>query len=125
MRAPSLPFKIRGQTLELGGRPWLMGVVNATPDSFSDAGEHRTLDERLELSRALLDAGAQIIDIGGSRVRWVLDDSQDCGRSPRASFGANLDERIQPFQGQLLNTLALSRRDRFEPPDQLIRQFDV
>ncbi len=65
MRAPSLPFKIRGQTLELGGRPWLMGVVNATPDSFSDAGEHRTLDERLELSRALLDAGAQIIDIGG------------------------------------------------------------
>lgn len=65
MRAPSVPFKIRGQTLELGGRPWLMGVVNATPDSFSDAGEHRTLDERLELSRALLDAGAQIIDIGG------------------------------------------------------------
>jgi dihydropteroate synthase len=42
-----------------------MGVVNATPDSFSDAGGHRTLDDRVELARSLLDAGAEIIDIGG------------------------------------------------------------
>ena len=42
-----------------------MGVVNATPDSFSDAGGNRTLDERVELARSLLAAGADIIDIGG------------------------------------------------------------
>ncbi len=42
-----------------------MGIVNATPDSFSDDGAHRTLDERVELARSLLDAGADIIDIGG------------------------------------------------------------
>ena len=42
-----------------------MGVVNATPDSFSDAGEHRTLPQRVGLARSLLAAGAQLIDIGG------------------------------------------------------------
>ena len=38
MTAPALPLLTTAGTLELGGRPWLMGVVNATPDSFSDAG---------------------------------------------------------------------------------------
>jgi len=42
-----------------------MGVVNATPDSFSDAGLHQTLQQRVELARSLLEAGAQLIDIGG------------------------------------------------------------
>jgi len=42
-----------------------MGVVNATPDSFSDGGEHRTLEARVALARSLLAAGAQVIDIGG------------------------------------------------------------
>lgn len=54
-----------GQRLELGGRPWLMGVVNATPDSFSDGGERRSLEQRVELAAELLAAGADIIDIGG------------------------------------------------------------
>jgi dihydropteroate synthase len=51
--------------LALGGYPWLMGIVNATPDSFSDAGLHQTLDRRVELAAGLLDAGAQMVDIGG------------------------------------------------------------
>jgi dihydropteroate synthase len=42
-----------------------MGIVNATPDSFSDSGAHRTLEDRVALAAALLDAGAQVIDIGG------------------------------------------------------------
>jgi dihydropteroate synthase len=66
MIAPRLTFKTRGQTLELGGRPRLMGVVNATPDSFSDAGLGRTLAERLELARSMVYAGAGIVDIGGA-----------------------------------------------------------
>jgi dihydropteroate synthase len=65
MIAPARQFRIRGETLELGGRPRLMGVVNATPDSFSDAREHRTLDQRLELARTLIEGEAEIIDIGG------------------------------------------------------------
>jgi dihydropteroate synthase len=51
--------------LALGGQPWLMGIVNATPDSFSDAGLHQTLEQRVALAASLLDAGAQVIDIGG------------------------------------------------------------
>ncbi len=51
--------------LELGNRPWLMGVVNASPDSFSDAGRYRTLEQRLELAIEQLNAGADILDIGG------------------------------------------------------------
>lgn len=51
--------------LALGGQPWLMGIVNATPDSFSDAGLHQTLDERVAHARTLLQAGARLIDVGG------------------------------------------------------------
>jgi dihydropteroate synthase len=46
-------------------RPLIMGVLNATPDSFSDAGEHRTLEDRLRRAEALLVAGADLLDIGG------------------------------------------------------------
>jgi dihydropteroate synthase len=42
-----------------------MGIVNASPDSFSDQGGYQTVDERVELARALVDAGAEIIDVGG------------------------------------------------------------
>ncbi len=62
---PHIDVRAGGRTLRLGGRPWLMGIVNATPDSFSDAGERRTLDQRVALARELLDAGADIIDVGG------------------------------------------------------------
>jgi dihydropteroate synthase len=65
MIAPRREFKIRGETLELGGRPRLMGVVNATPDSFSDSGLQQSLDQRVALARELIEAGAEIIDIGG------------------------------------------------------------
>jgi dihydropteroate synthase len=53
------------RTLELERRPWLMGVVNASPDSFSDGGRHRTLEERVALAHELLAGGADILDIGG------------------------------------------------------------
>jgi dihydropteroate synthase len=42
-----------------------MGIVNATPDSFSDAGGLRTLEDRVELAASMLAAGADMIDIGG------------------------------------------------------------
>jgi dihydropteroate synthase len=42
-----------------------MGIVNASPDSFSDGGRHPTLDAQVRLARELLAAGADIVDIGG------------------------------------------------------------
>jgi dihydropteroate synthase len=53
------------RVLELGARPWLMGIVNASPDSFSDGGRYRTLEQRLELARELQRAGSDILDVGG------------------------------------------------------------
>jgi dihydropteroate synthase len=63
--APPRALEAAGRRLELGDRPLLMGIVNATPDSFSDAAESRTLEQRLELAGEMLSAGADIIDIGG------------------------------------------------------------
>lgn len=63
-RAPVL-LRAGGTDHTLEGRPWLMGIVNATPDSFSDAGRHPTLASRVELARELIAAGARVIDVGG------------------------------------------------------------
>ncbi len=58
-------LRAAGHVLELGSRPWLMGIVNASPDSFSDGGLRPTRDSQLELAEQLLAAGADIIDVGG------------------------------------------------------------
>jgi dihydropteroate synthase len=62
-------LRLCGRVVELGGRPLLMGIVNATPDSFSDAGEHPDLESRVAHAAALLEAGADLIDIGGESAR--------------------------------------------------------
>lgn len=58
-------LRAAGRTLDLSGRPLLMGIVNASPDSFSDGGAQRTVDERVQLARRLIADGADIIDVGG------------------------------------------------------------
>jgi dihydropteroate synthase len=65
MTGPPLVLRARGEELALGGQPWLMGILNASPDSFSDGWVDQTLEQRLELAARLLEAGAQLIDVGG------------------------------------------------------------
>lgn len=50
-------------------RPLLMGVVNVTPDSFSDGGQHASLEKAVAHALALRDEGADILDIGGESTR--------------------------------------------------------
>ncbi len=50
-------------------RPWVMGVLNVTPDSFSDGGAHATLDRALSHAEQMLADGVDIIDIGGESTR--------------------------------------------------------
>ncbi|WP_375450428.1 dihydropteroate synthase [uncultured Devosia sp.] len=57
------------RTLTLGPRPTLMGILNVTPDSFSDGGEHARLDAAIAHARAMIAEGADIIDIGGESTR--------------------------------------------------------
>jgi len=51
------------------GRPLVMGIVNVTPDSFSDGGDHDRPDAAIDHARALRSAGADILDIGGESTR--------------------------------------------------------
>jgi dihydropteroate synthase len=67
--APRLRLRAGDRTLHLGHRPLLMGVVNASPDSFSDDGSARTLDRQVRLARELVHAGADILDVGGESAR--------------------------------------------------------
>lgn len=57
---------------ELGythGKPLIMGILNVTPDSFSDGGQHNQTKQAIAHARILLEAGAQILDIGGESTR--------------------------------------------------------
>jgi dihydropteroate synthase len=65
VKAPLYNLRAGTRTLPLGERPLLMGVVNASPDSFSDGGVRRDLPAQVELARELVATGADIIDIGG------------------------------------------------------------
>ncbi|MGO4349213.1 dihydropteroate synthase [Paenibacillus sp. MCAF9] len=58
-----------GTRLELGGRTVIMGILNATPDSFSDGGSYTSVDAALARAKAMVEEGADIIDIGGESTR--------------------------------------------------------
>jgi dihydropteroate synthase len=58
-------LRARDRTIDLSAGPMIMGILNATPDSFSDGGAHATLDERVGRAAELLEAGAGILDVGG------------------------------------------------------------
>ncbi len=51
------------------GRPLIMGILNATPDSFSDGGRHDSVDCAVEAAEEMLEAGADLIDVGGESTR--------------------------------------------------------
>jgi len=60
-------------TLELGPKTRIMGIVNVTPDSFSDGGHFFSPDHAVEQGLQLVDEGADILDIGGESTRPFSD----------------------------------------------------
>ena len=50
-------------------KPKIMGILNVTPDSFSDGGEFNNLDSAVSQGKKMIDEGADIIDIGGESTR--------------------------------------------------------
>src|SRR5437899_2099496 len=62
-------WSLGNRALELGKRTLIMGVVNVTPDSFSDGGKFLERDKAVEQAERLLEEGADIIDIGGESTR--------------------------------------------------------
>ena len=65
---PPLALATADSPLPLG-RPLVMGVVNVTPDSFSDGGRFAGIDRAIAHAHALAEAGADIVDIGGESTR--------------------------------------------------------
>jgi dihydropteroate synthase len=62
-------WHIAGRTLPIGKRTLIMGVLNVTPDSFSDGGEFFSLDKALAHAEQMIAEGADIIDVGGESTR--------------------------------------------------------
>ncbi|WP_293340978.1 dihydropteroate synthase [Microcoleus sp. CAWBG58] len=60
---------IRNKTFEWGKRTYLMGVLNVTPDSFSDGGDFNTIESALAQADSMVKSGVDIIDIGGQSTR--------------------------------------------------------
>jgi dihydropteroate synthase len=94
-------------TIELGRRSWLMGVVNASPDSFSDDGSARTLERRLGLAHELVAAGADILDVGGESARTDI---------PPVSVEQEI-ERVVPLVERIVATMqTIVSVDTYKPP---------
>lgn len=63
-----MQLTVRDTTFDLS-HPRVMGILNVTPDSFSDGGQHNSLNEALLHAHALISAGATMIDVGGESTR--------------------------------------------------------
>lgn len=63
------PIKVGKKTLDFKRRTYIMGIVNVTPDSFSDGGKFYNPKKAIEHANKLIDEGADIIDIGGESTR--------------------------------------------------------
>ncbi len=82
--AEGTALELRGRTLPLSPeRPVVMGIVNATPDSFSESGGHDGLDAQVAHARKLRQQGATVIDVGGESGvtdRPAVDAEEEVGR---------------------------------------------
>ena len=75
--SPAPTLSAHGKTIVID-RPLIMAVINATPDSFSDAGQYSTLEARMARAQEVVDAGADILDVGGqSAITGVPEISED------------------------------------------------
>jgi dihydropteroate synthase len=62
-------WKLAKRSLDLGERTLVMGVLNVTPDSFSDGGRFNSVDDAIHRAEAMIAEGADIIDVGGESTR--------------------------------------------------------
>ena len=58
-----------GGSLRMGKRTYVMGVLNVTPDSFSDGGEWIDPERAMRRARAMVREGADLVDVGGESTR--------------------------------------------------------
>src|SRR5215207_1916833 len=64
-----LAWHLRDRTLTIGTRPLVMGIVNVTPDSFSDGGQWLDTSAAVAHAMKLVEQGADVLDVGGESTR--------------------------------------------------------
>jgi len=69
MQQQAQGITIRDKSFVWGKQTYLMGVLNITPDSFSDGGDYNNLEAAFQRAAALVEAGADILDVGGQSTR--------------------------------------------------------
>jgi dihydropteroate synthase len=103
--APEL--RAGAHTIELGRRPLLMGVLNASPDSFSDLPGAATLAQQLVRAQELVRAGADMLDVGGESAR-----TDTAPVAPEQEI-----ERVVPLIEGIVGELgAIVSVDTYKPP---------
>lgn len=90
-------WRLKTRTLQFGPLPALMGIVNVTPDSFSDGGKFFTPSQAVDQALRLEDQGADILDIGGESTRPYSD---------RVAVDEEL-RRVVPVLEALVNRLSV------------------
>ena len=91
-------WKLRSRTLELGRRTWVCGVVNITPDSFSDGGRFADMGAAIAHGISLLDEGADLLDLGAESTR---PGSKAGGDAPAVSAEEEQDRLLPVLRGIL------------------------
>ncbi len=86
-------WKLRTQSLPLETRTLVMGVLNTTPDSFSDGGVFPTLAGAIEHALAMFEDGADLVDIGGESTRP--------GKREPVSVAQEIDRVVPVLEGVL------------------------
>jgi dihydropteroate synthase len=75
-------WRCKGRTLSLA-TPLVMGILNVTPDSFSDGGRYLSTERAIEHALAMIQAGADIVDVGGESTRpgaQAIDEAEELTR---------------------------------------------
>jgi dihydropteroate synthase len=99
-------LRVPGRTLEIeAGRPLLMGIVNASPESFSDGGMTGDVNAQAALAHAQIEAGAHLIDVGG-----------ESGVTDKPAISADEERRrVVPLVERLARDGVLVSVDTFKP----------
>lgn len=126
MRA-KFQWRIGKRSLELGGRTLIMGVVNVTPDSFSDGGQYLDPEAAVEHGLRLLGEGADLIDVGGESTRpgarvqaGAATNAQAANLPPRQMRGSPNIRTFVPEQEELRRILPVVSELKRRRPDAVV-----
>lgn len=122
---PVFHWNLGDRTLELGKRTLIMGIVNVTPDSFSDGGLHFDKDRAIEHALKLLQEGADIVDIGGESTRPGASVTAKTGSTepkpdPQLAASASLSRKSVSEQEELDRVLPVITALKREKADAII-----